>query len=114
MLTAIHVKNLKGWRDTGRFPLAPITGLFGTNSSGKTSLLQLPLLLKQTADSADRGLALEFGGDNTLVTLGTLRDVLFNHDQSLPLSWRVDWTLDQDLSISDPVQGGAPIFRSRH
>ncbi len=39
--------------------LSRITGVFGTNSSGKTSLLQMLLLLKQTAASSDRAQPLE-------------------------------------------------------
>lgn len=49
MLTRMRLENFKSWRDTGSIRLAPITGFFGANSSGKTSLLQALLLLKQTS-----------------------------------------------------------------
>jgi AAA15 family ATPase/GTPase len=45
VFTRLHLKNFKGWEDTGPIRLAPITVLFGSNSSGKTSLLQALLLL---------------------------------------------------------------------
>jgi len=54
VFTSMRALNFKSWRDTGDLDLRPITGFFGSNSSGKTSLLQLLLLLKQTAASADR------------------------------------------------------------
>ena len=40
MLTHIRFQNFKSWADTGDIALKPITGLFGPNSSGKTSILQ--------------------------------------------------------------------------
>ena len=47
MITHIQMKNFKSWQDSGQVKLAPLTEFFGTNSSGKSSLLQM-LLLKQT------------------------------------------------------------------
>ena len=54
MLTELRIQNFKSWADTGPMRFAPITGLFGANSSGKTSLLQLLLMLKQTVESTNR------------------------------------------------------------
>lgn len=54
MITELRAQKFKSWLDTGPMRLAPITGLFGTNSSGKTSILQLLLMLKQTVDSSER------------------------------------------------------------
>ena len=72
MFTEMSLKNFKGWEDTEEVRLAPITVFFGTNSSGKTSLLQSILLLKQTAESADRTRVLYPGDERTLVDLGTV------------------------------------------
>ena len=36
MLTHIRMKNFKSWKDSGKVKLAPLTGFFGANSSGKT------------------------------------------------------------------------------
>lgn len=91
MITSLSIENFKSWKSTGEMRLASITGLFGTNSSGKTSILQLLLLLKQTVDAADRNIALNLGDNRALVSLGTLRDVLHNHDTSQALSWSLTW-----------------------
>jgi predicted ATPase len=58
--------------------LAPVTVLLGTNSSGKSSLLQSLLLLKQTAASPDRSIHLNLGGDeaNDYFNFGHFDDVL--------------------------------------
>ncbi len=79
MLTRLRVQNFKSWRDTGDLEIAPLTGLFGTNSSGKTSILQLLLMLKQTVESPDRRRVLHFGDERSLVDLGTFFDVVYDH-----------------------------------
>ncbi|MFN9708840.1 MAG: AAA family ATPase [Burkholderiales bacterium] len=48
MLTTLHIKNFKAWRETGTIRLAPLTVIFGANSAGKSSLGHLLLALKQT------------------------------------------------------------------
>jgi predicted ATPase len=118
VITQISATNFKSWADTGKIRLAPLTGFFGTNSSGKTSLLQILLLLKQTAASSDRNMVLQTEG--SLVSLGTLRDVL--HGDALSTSISLDWkpstpiridpiTLD-NLSFSSYVtlDGGIPVI----
>ena len=77
MLTHIRAKNFKSWADSGEVVLAPLTGFFGTNSSGKSSLLQLLLLLKQSIGSDD---VLFFGDESSLVNLGSFGDVIHGHD----------------------------------
>ena len=62
MLTRLRLENFKSWQDTGDITLRPITGFFGANSSGKSGLIHALLLLKQTADAADRGIVFNFGG----------------------------------------------------
>ena len=77
MITHIKMKNFKSWEDSGKVKLAPLTGFFGTNSSGKSSLLQMLLLLKQTVDSDE---FIFFGDENSLVNLGDFREVIHGHD----------------------------------
>ena len=97
MITSMALRNFKSWRDTGNVRLAPLTGLFGTNSSGKTSLMQFLLMLKQTAESPDRNLVLELGDSRNLVELGTFADVVHQHDLTYPLQWRLAWQLPEPL-----------------
>jgi len=81
MLTHLKLNNFKIWRSTGQMQLAPLTLVFGTNSSGKSSLIQSLLLLRQTVKSQDPNLDLNFGdpdaGDS--VVLGQFVDVLCRH-----------------------------------
>jgi predicted ATPase len=103
MLTRLRFKNFKAWQDSGEIRLAPLTVLFGTNSAGKTSIPQLLLLLKQTAESPDRQRALQLGDSRTLVDLGTYDDAVHNHDTSQPIEVELAWTLGEPLEIVDPI-----------
>ncbi|WP_216352558.1 AAA family ATPase [Aquaspirillum sp. LM1] len=62
MFTTLYLQNFKAWKDTGEIVLKPVTMLLGTNSSGKSTLIQSLLLLKQTAQSPDRTVHLNLGG----------------------------------------------------
>src|ERR1044071_8855877 len=102
MLTRLRVRNLKVWKDSGDVRLAPLTVLFGANSAGKTSIPQLLLLLKQTAESPDRQRALQLGDSRTLVDLGTYDDAVHNHDISQQMEIEFGWTLGHTLEVTDP------------
>src|SRR5438128_689735 len=81
MLTHLKLDNFKIWRSTGPIRLAPLTLLLGTNSSGKSSLIQSLLLMRQTVKGTDAGLDLNLGNPDAgdTVTLGQFRDLLCRH-----------------------------------
>lgn len=106
MLTRLKLQSFKSWADTGDVGLKPITSFFGANSSGKTSLLQALLLLKQTADSSDRGLPLHFGDKKALVDLGDFRSVIHQHSEETELRIDLDWTQAEPLTVTDPKGRG--------
>jgi predicted ATPase len=90
--------------------LAPITGLFGTNSSGKTSILQLLLMLKQTVQSADRMQVLDFGGnDRDLVELGSFRDAVHGHTHASAMEWELAWNLPEVLQVEEVTRKNSPV-----
>jgi predicted ATPase len=70
MITELSLENFKSWKRIDKMRLGKITGLFGTNSSGKSSILQFLLMLKQTAESKDQNVPLQFGDDRSYVNLG--------------------------------------------
>ena len=102
MLNRLKLENFKAWQEVD-LRLGKVTGLFGTNSSGKSSLLQLLLLLKQTSNATDRGLVLDLGGPADTVNLGTFKDAVHLHDESKRIRWLLEWTLPDTLEISDPT-----------
>lgn len=78
MFTKLRLANFKAWQDTGDISLKPVTMLLGTNSSGKSTLIQSLLLLKQTVQSPDRSIHLNLGGDeiNDLFNFGDFENLL--------------------------------------
>ena len=111
MLNRLNLENFKAWR-TADLAFGKVTGFFGTNSAGKSSLLHLLLLLKQTRNATDRNIALDFGGPGSLVNLGTFEDVVHLHDKNEAIGWLLDWTLPETLNIEDPlVPSTVPRFR---
>ncbi|MHB2016955.1 MAG: AAA family ATPase, partial [Candidatus Xenobia bacterium] len=102
MITNLRARNFKSWLDTKTLELAPLTGLFGTNSSGKTSILQVLLLLKQTVESPNRKQALSTGDYRSLVDLGTFYDIIFGHQTESTMTLALSWHLPAPLHIADP------------
>jgi len=101
MLTRLSLHNFKAW-SLADVNFAPITGIFGTNSSGKTSLLQFLLMLKLTKEASDRGLALDLGGQSKLINLGTYKDAVHRHEEHRAISWSLDWETGQNLTVANP------------
>lgn len=105
-LTAIELKNFKrfgsGTEGEGvRIDLAPITLLFGANSAGKSTILQVlhyvrELLERRNADP-DRTL---YGGD--FVDLGGFRNLVHQRDLARPISISLELDLNR-ASLPDLV-----------
>ncbi len=92
MFTNLHIQNFKSWADTGEMRMAPLTGFFGTNSSGKTAILQFILMIKQTIESSDRNRILHLGGDRySYVDLGTTYDIVHNHWLPAKIEFSLTW-----------------------
>lgn len=75
MLDAITLENFKAFKKLDNLPIKPITILCGTNSSGKSSILQSILMLKQTLESVNPNQTLLLNGRFT--KLGAFEDVIY-------------------------------------
>ena len=100
MITELSAQNFKSWKDTSTLQFAPLTGFFGANSSGKTSILQVMLMLKQTVEhpSPDWNEPLYYGDENenqTLANLGSFDDMIHGHKEDLKLHVSVSWSMPQ-------------------
>ena len=110
MIQSLSLERFKSWKKIDSMRLAPITGLFGTNSSGKTSILQWLLLLKQTVNSSDRQQVLNLGDDKDPVRLGTMRDIVYQHDIETTICSSLKWSLPDLLMILDPETQDEVLF----
>lgn len=102
MITELGIQNFKSWKDTEKLQMAPLTGFFGANSSGKTSILQTLLMLKQTVERPlDWNGAVDFGESDSLVNLGSLDDLIYQHKRDSILQISLSWKLAEKLSLMD-------------
>ena len=74
----IRLRDFKCFADSGEIPLAPLTIIFGRNNTGKSSILQSILLLRQTLDSPEYGPRLDLRGP--LYRAGSYTDIVHQHE----------------------------------
>ena len=108
MITYIRMQNFKSWQDSGKVKLAPLTGFFGTNSSGKSSLLQMLLLLKQTAEHSNSEEVIFLGDNTSLVNLGSFREVIHRHHLQSHLGFEFACKLTHPRSLYKIPEDGSP------
>lgn len=96
MLRSMQLENFKAFGQRTVIPLAPITLIFGQNSSGKSSILQSLNLLKQTRESRDVEALLLPRTENGFADLGSFQEMLFDHELKRTLSIRLDVALDEN------------------
>lgn len=109
MLEKLELNNFKAWEKLA-INFGKVTGLFGTNSSGKSSLIHFLLMLKQSKDNSDRAIAADFGAHDKLVELGTYHDVVFKHDSTKDISWALSWNLPKELKIQDVEKSSTSVL----
>lgn len=105
VFTELSLTNFKSWKQVESMRLGKITGLFGANSSGKSSIIQLLLLLKQTAESKDQKVPLQFGDERSYVNLGDFADVVHQGNVDLTFGFRLTVDLGQEVTFEDEDSG---------
>jgi predicted ATPase len=112
VLKNLQIKNFKGWKDTGKIQMSPITLFFGTNSSGKSSIGQFLMMLKQTVESPDRRAVFFPGNDKSAVEVGTYQEMVFHRDPKNTISFEYDWSFTPPLKFKDPTLEVAKSYES--
>lgn len=105
MFKQLRIRNFKGWKDTGAIRMAPITLFFGANSSGKSSIGQFLMMLKQTIESPDRKAVFFPGGINSAVQLGSYREMVFKRNQRNRIEFEYEWNISPQLKFKDALSG---------
>ena len=105
MLKSLRIQNFKAWKDTETIRLAPITLFFGANSSGKSSIGQFLMMLKQTAASSDRRTVLYPGGEDSAVQLGSFQEMVYGRDLTERIEFEYKWSSSDTLRFRDSISG---------
>jgi energy-coupling factor transporter ATP-binding protein EcfA2 len=102
-LTGFRAQHYKPFTDTGWISLRPITLLFGHNSSGKSAVLSILPMLRQTMEDPNQATPLVLSSD-TGVDLGAYEDVAYRHEVSLqtPILFGLELSLVRQLE-PDPT-----------
>ena len=116
-LCYLEVKNFKGFKTGGKLQLAPITLLFGENSSGKSAIIKALLLQKQSVLRPDRDFMNRNDPENGLV-FGSFWDISNDHRLDNSLSFRLDVTTGNKWpsplrGMGDTIQIGIEFLFSR-
>ncbi|MBD8096000.1 AAA family ATPase [Pseudomonas fluorescens] len=90
MFTNIKIKNFKAFSEWQSLTLAPITLIYGPNSSGKSSIIHSIMLLKQslTRPSTQGGLV----SNGEYVDLGDFSSMVNGHDIKKDISFKLSYT----------------------
>lgn len=78
-MKAIRLQRFKGFVDSGWIELKPINLLFGYNSSGKSSVLQALLVLKQSLENPSLEVPFVFTSQKG-IDLGSFEEAVYNHE----------------------------------
>lgn len=100
MLKEIRIKNFKSLKDTGNLEIKPITLLVGPNSSGKSSIIQFLLLVKQTVESRDIENPLIFNG--TCIQLESYENIIYRNNSEKKLEFEVSFDLTGNFKYGVP------------
>ena len=85
--------------------MAPITLFFGANSSGKSSIGQFLMMLKQTVESPDRKAVFYPGGPNSAVQLGSYKEMVFGRNPKNIIEFEYTWSSFGTLRFKDLILG---------
>lgn len=90
MFNSIEIKNFKAFSEWQSLNLAPITLIYGPNSSGKSSIIHSIMLLKQslTRPSTQGGLV----SNGEYVDLGDYSSMVNGHDIKKEINFRLSYT----------------------
>jgi len=105
MFKQLQIQNFKGWKDTGTINMAPITLFFGANSSGKSSIGQFLMMLKQTIESSDRKAVFYPGGINSAVQLGSYQEMVYQRNLANRIKFQYEWNPSLQLKFKDALSG---------
>lgn len=93
-LKEFQLTNFKAFSNPDPIPIRPITLIFGPNSSGKSSIIQALLLLKQTLQDDNLNAVLSPKGNE--VDLGSFYEFVHRHETGRTVSFKIGIELNNE------------------
>jgi predicted ATPase len=93
-LKEFQLTNFKAFSNPDPIPIRPITLIFGPNSSGKSSIIQALLLLKQTLQDENPNAVLSPKGNE--VDLGSFYEFVHGHETERTVSFKISIELNKE------------------
>jgi len=94
MITNLSIENFKSFSKKQELKLAPITLIYGPNSSGKSSVIQALMMLKQTILAKEANGRLITNGN--FINLGSYKSLVHGQDIEKDISISVEYTQTWD------------------
>lgn len=103
MLKELHIKNFKGFKNSEKLKLKPLTLIYGPNSSGKSSIIHALMLLKQSLTTPTKSSGLVSSGD--YIDLGSYLTMVNQHNTDFNIEFSIRYTPTKyDVSINHNSQ----------
>lgn len=106
-IRSLELENFQAFGDRMSLSAAPITLILGENSAGKSSILRVLHLLRQSLESEKIFGSLTPDAKHGIVDLGSFQELLFNHDLSRRL--KIQILFDKDDIVWDDNAGDLRI-----
>lgn len=114
MIESIRLNYFKAFKDSQEISLKPLTCLLGRNSSGKSSIINALLVLKQTIEGDQSPHQLpQLVLNGPLYEGGQYEDIVFNHDKSnkMTLSFSLKTDISNEFFHKSLIPPVTPRFR---
>jgi AAA15 family ATPase/GTPase len=108
MLNNIQIKNFKCFADTGKIDFRPITLFVGPNSSGKSTIIQALLLLRQTIESPD--INIQLATSDGWVQMGAYPEFIYKNQpgRNLEITFETSASL---VPITSKLKGSESYYK---
>jgi AAA15 family ATPase/GTPase len=93
MLWNYQLTNFKAFAGPANIPIRPLTLIYGANSSGKSSIIQSLLMLKQTLEQAE-DVTIPLLPQGQFVDLGNYKEFIYGHNLDCSFSFKADLRVD--------------------
>lgn len=107
MIDELNLKNFKSFKNLDSLKLKPITIICGTNSCGKSTLLQSILSIKQTIESQANNQA--FLSNGKYVHLGTFENLVYEKKKDNIVEFKFSYDLGKYLNSHIKTPSGMPF-----